>query len=362
MNPLIAPRRLSRPGTTVLFGTALLTLAPQGAAQGCLAIRPAGGPVIPGTLLVPQAHGFQVSAGYRYLYADRYFMGTEELPMPPGSQVINEIHSFDLAFSYAPTPRLSLTLGLPFQWGERTTRHEHSGTMTGPQYATEAGGIGDLRLTGDFWFLDPRKHPRGNVSLGIGVKAPTGDDAVEDDFHTPEGIVHRPVDVAIQPGDGGWGFLVQMQGFYHVVGELNAYANGFYLFNPREVNGTASFSPPGSPNQDDVNSVPDQYLGRAGLSYGLWPKAGLALSVGGRIDGLPVRDAFGGSEGFRRPGYVVSVEPGLSWNWNRYSLSVTAPVALLRDRQRSVTDEITGGHGDASFADFALFANLSARF
>ena len=329
--------------------------------QGCSAIRSPGSPALPGVSLLPLEHGFQASVSYRYLYADRYFMGSDELPMEPGSQVINEIHTFDVAVSYAVNARLSFTLDLPVIYGERTTRHEHMG-MSGPQFTTRAFGIGDLRATGDFWLFDPAHHPHGNISLGAGLKAPTGDDSAEDDFHTPGGIQNRPVDVAIQPGDGGWGFLVQMQAYQKIVGELSAYANGMYLFNPREVNGTASFSPAGSPNQDDVNSVPDQYLGRVGLNYVVWPKGGLSLSVGGRLEGIPARDAIGGDGGFRRPGFVVSIEPGLSWNKGKNSFSVTAPVALIRNRERSVTDELTGTHGDASFADFLIFANYTRRF
>jgi hypothetical protein len=35
------------------------------------------------------------------------------------------------------------------------------------------------------------------------VRCAAPDDA-QDDFHTPGSIVHRPVDVAIQPGDGAF--------------------------------------------------------------------------------------------------------------------------------------------------------------
>lgn len=330
-------------------------------AQGCSAIRSSGSAGLPGVAVLPSERGFQASLSYRYLYADRYFVGSEELPMPPGSQVINEIHTFDVSLSYAVNARLNFTLDLPVLYGERTTRHEHLG-MTGPQFTTRAFGIGDLRFSGNYWMLDPARHCPGNIALGIGLKAPTGDDSAEDDFHTADGIQQRPVDVAIQPGDGGWGFLVQMQAYHQIAGQLSAYADGMYLFNPEHVNGTPSFSPPGSPNRDDVNSIPDQYYGRVGLNYVVWPKAGLSLSVGGRIEGIPARDIIGPAQGFRRPSFVVSIEPGLSWNLGKNSFSLTAPVALLRNRERSVTDDLTGTHGDASFADYLIFANFTRRF
>jgi hypothetical protein len=36
--------------------------------------------------------------------------------------------------------------------------------------------------------------------------------------------------------------------------------------------------------------------------------------------------------------------------------------AIHRDRTRSVPDRITGGHGDAAFADYTWFASYSFRF
>ena len=56
--------------------------------------------------------------------------------------------------------------------------------------------------------------------------------------------------------------------------------------------------------------------------YTVAPKWGLALGVGARIDGVPVVDALGESNGFRRPGYAVSVEPLMQWMRGRYTLSV----------------------------------------
>lgn len=330
-------------------------------AQGCVAVRSTCGAVLPGAVAQPMERGWQASISYRYLYADRYFMGDDELPMPPGSQVINEVHTIDVAVTYAINSRWSITADLPIQTGDRTTRHEHLG-MDGPQYTTSATGIGDFRLTADYWLRDPSAHPRWNVAVGLGLKAPTGDDAADDEFVTPAGTVERPVDIAIQPGDGGWGAIAQAQGYYTLTHGLSAYANGFYLFNPEDVNGTASFSPDDFPNQDNVNSIADQYLLRLGLNYVVLPKAGLSVSIGGRFEGVPARDVIGADTGFRRPGFTVSIEPGLSWVHGKNSLSLTAPVALLRNRERSVTDDLRGTHGDASFADFLLLFTYTRQF
>ena len=87
------------------------------------------------------------------------------------------------------------------------------------------------------------------------------------------------------------------------------------------------------------------------------------LLLGGRIEGVPVFDAIGGSLGYRQPGYTVSIEPGLTWDGKRNSLSILAPVAVYRNRQRSAAEMAMGRPGgDASFADFSILATFTHRF
>lgn len=54
----------------------------------------------------------------------------------------------------------------------------------------------------------------------------------------------RYVDTSIQPGDGGWGATVELQGYYHLTGGLYTYGNAFYLFNPKERVLTTGFPYP----------------------------------------------------------------------------------------------------------------------
>ena len=109
-------------------------------------------------------------------------------------------------------------------------------------------------------------------------------------------------------------------------------------------------------------SIADQYVFRTGLTYGPERWNGLAAGLGGRIEGVPVHDLFGSSEGFRRPGYAVSVEPSLSWSRGPHTLSLAVPVAVQRNRQRNVPDLARGSHGDAAFADWVLLASYWRRF
>jgi hypothetical protein len=116
---------------------------------------------------------------------------------------------------------------------------------------------------------------------------------------------------------------------------------------------------------ENVVSATDQYLWRGGFSRpvtGLKPLRGLALSMGGRMEGVPVRDAFGKSNGFRRPGYVISIEPGLMYSRGAYMFNVSGPWAMERNRKTSVTDLASGSHGDAAFADYTVIMGLSRSF
>lgn len=109
-------------------------------------------------------------------------------------------------------------------------------------------------------------------------------------------------------------------------------------------------------------SVPDSYLYRAGLDFAAWPAQGLTLSLGWRMEGVPSSDLWGGSQGRRRPGYAVSVEPGVTYTRERHSLTVTVPVAVERNRTQSVPERPRGRHGDAAFADYTINASYSYRF
>lgn len=101
-------------------------------------------------------------------------------------------------------------------------------------------------------------------------------------------------------------------------------------------------------------SVAGQYLARAGLSRPLPRFSRIVATFGARVEGVPARDRIGGSDGFRRPGYVVSIDPGFMIAHRACILSVNVPFAVYRHRTRSVTGIRNGTHGDAAFADYAL--------
>jgi hypothetical protein len=225
---------------------------------------------------LPPASGFQGSVSYRWLQSDRHFVGDDEQEhrQEEGSEVVNNSNFIDLGLTYSFSPRFSATLTVPYSMHERSqvVRSNDTARTILDRFQTSAGGLGDVRLQGNGWILNPAEPRRANLLLGVG------------------------------------------------------------------------------------------------LDYVVWPRYGLLFNLGARVDGVPVEDLVGGSDGFRRPGYSVSIEPGLSAMLESWSLSLYTPVALYRNRQRSVADEqwteATGidRHGDAAFADFSIPFSLAKRF
>ena len=168
--------------------------------------------------------------------------------------------------------------------------------------------------------------------------------------------------------DGGFGLTLDFQAYRQLGGDFFGYVSGFYLLNPRETNGVRTFRETLSPilQNESIMSVPDQFSLRGGLSFAL-PTVGLGLSLGARYEGVPVEDLLGGSGGFRRPGTVLSVEPGLQYMWGNTTLTLNVPIALRRDRPQSLTDletQLATGtprNGDAAFADYLINIGVTVR-
>lgn len=320
-------------------------------AQGCVIAR--GAPA--GIMTHTTEDGFlgpnewQATVAHRWFKSDRHFIGREEQPQRQanGTEVINDSHFIDVVGIYGITKQLSLNLTVPWVLHDRSSLYEHLGNASGQRFHTQSGGLADMRLGANYWLIKPEKYDKGNVAFGIGIKAPTGDYKATDIFTRPAGPTLRYVDSSIQPGDGGWGFFLETQGYHQIVGNLSAYFNGSYLFNPRERIEATGFS------------VPDSYLGRLGMAYTILPKYGLALSLGGRIEGVPPEDAIGGSLGSRRPGYSIAIEPGIGAMYKKFTFNLTTPVAIERNRQRTYNAATTG---DAAFADYSINSSITYRF
>ena len=360
-------------------------------AQGCVAVRGFGGcGVAGGSGLALAPKQWQVGANYRYFESFRHFKGDEEQydRLVKQTQVINYSNTIDISASMGLTLRTQLNVNLPVSYTDRSSYYEHGGqttTFPGARKTSTSAGIGDARIGISKWLWNPVSHTKSNLMLGVGLKLPTGNWNVQDSFYnvmvtdpvtgsSSRKTVYRPVDQSIQLGDGGLGLSLEMQGFWEMADGLFAYGNAFYILNPRGVNGTMTNRRTtivvNGVSQVFTNeymcSVADQYAARLGfLSQS--QLHGLSFSWGARLEGVPVRDLVGESYGFRRPGYTIAAEPGVTYMKGKTTVNFNMPIALYRIRKQSVTDkelqDATGvaRNGDAAFADYLISLGVTYR-
>ncbi len=303
-----------------------------------------GRPVTPGK--------WRITTTYRKQYSHRHFVGTVEQTQraEEGSEVINDIHLLDFAVSYQRTPRWSFHGGIPLMTASRKS------SRTGQ--ITRSRGLSDVMVGTRFWLWRPPTESNQNIAIGFGMKIPTGNPGYQDLVSTPQGLVLRNVDQSIQLGDGGWG-ITGSADMFKVVKRATFFASGIYLSNPQGTNGVQTGR---SRTSEAIMSVPDQYLVQAGVTHPVPGFKHFVASIGARMEGVPVRDIFGSSLGFRRPGYVISIDPGVFYVRGRHTVSVNVPVPLERNRRRSTSDIIDNRHGDAAFADYLLIVSYSRSF
>lgn len=330
-------------------------------AQGCLAVhtnQPMLGGLCSGGVEPPHGffrHPLTVEIDWRSFSSHRHFIGTVEQKQREilGTEIENHQNLYNVGVSYELTPRWSVNANVPVIAGTRDQKYP-------PAAKYDIGGIGDMLVGVQGWVLRPPAENGGNVAFGASLKLPTG---INDGKFTGTLANGQRVeavgDQSMQPGDGSWGFTLSTQAYKQVIFQTTTYFQGFWLFNPRDTNGVPTFrTRPG----EQVMSVPDQYLFRGGFAHRVPKLRGLVATVGGRMEGIPVRDAFGKSDGFRRPGYIISIDPGIMYEHGRDMLSLNGPYALERNRRASVTDLANHTHGDAAFADYTIILSYSRVF
>lgn len=357
--------------SVLLIAFSLIIITSNARAQGCVAIRSTGG-------ICTMDHAEQTDTlskwefnlNNRYFKSFRHFVGTKEQKqrVANGSEVINHAYTLDLTLTRRLNKWWSFSVDAPIVANSRSSLYEHDRVH---RHSTHSFGLGDIRFTAYRWIVDPAKFPKGNIQLGLGIKLATGDYKYQDFFIKNDSTkVLGPVDQSIQPGDGGTGLSTEMNAYYNFSSHVSWYGNFYYLVSPREQNGTltsrgAASSESSLRNGSSVMSVPDQYMIRSGINF---TAQNLVASLGVRDECLPVHDLIGGSNGFRRPGYIISAEPGLTYSFKKISLYAFVPVALQRSRTQSVPDKIqtkiTGVYtqGDAAFADYTINVGLTTRF
>lgn len=370
-------------------------------AQGCVAVRQMGGNGMCSSNNYNLNKGeLQIGTTYRYFHSWRHFIGTEEQPErqttggghdASGKELGNAVniysHAVDLNISYGITNRLQFNLSLPYVHNERSQVLRTSTDTF--RYSVYAQGLGDIRASAGFWIFDPHaeKVKKGNLMVGIGIKTNSGKHDVEDDAPQTDGSTKSVVmDQAIQPGDGGIGFSLELQGFRKIYKGIYGFINGYYLFNPKENNGTFKSNPTvvkdksgktlGTLTGYNLYACPDQYFARAGFMAAVDKAKKLSFSLAGRFEGIPAYDVFGGQVAYRRPGYVVAVESGVTFKTGKHNFSLLVPYNFIKNRIQSAADIASQDlqnsvisdptqqvhvQGDAAFADYSINFSYSYR-
>ncbi len=311
---------------------------------------------------------WQVNLSSRNLVSNDHYNGTvEQIERQHLENYVTNIQNlFDIGVTRVLTTRVSVSLGVPFvnsSWALRDPAYPL------PQERREipqrGRGIGDISLTSRAWIFDPQTHRNWNVAAGGGIKFPTGNSRYQDRFLDRVTRVDdlNYVDQSVQPGDGGWGVMLETQAFWRVK-QAFLFASGSYLANPKDTNDTPSIlavlgipTDDGSPNAGlGVNSVPDQYLARIGGTVHVWK--GFSASLAWRMEGLKRYDLFGGSHGWRRPGTAMFLEPGFSYTHGQHTFSFNVPLGYYYNRH---ANPYTNRPGDATFPRHVFLSSYSLR-
>jgi hypothetical protein len=296
-------------------------------------------------------HNLTVDIGYRVFNSNKYFVGSTEIARPKA--VENHQNIFDIGLEYRLTHRWSIIADVPVYNGTRNQIYP-------PQGIFQVSGLGDVTVGMQSWIFRPPTESGGNVAVNMQLKMPTGIDNATGSALYKGQTIKATADPSLQPGDGTWAFSVGTQEYKRLWHTASLYGQGNYLFSPADTNGVQTFrSQPGQ----GVMSATDQYLFRGGLIQAVPKVRGLAVSAGIRGEGVPVHDLLGDSDGFRRPGMIVSFDPGLMYNFKRDTISVNGPWAIYRNRPPSVPEiQYNITNGDAFFADYTVIVNVSHHF
>lgn len=356
--------------TLLLFFLALF-LFEASYSQGCIAVRTINS--LGQYNLNENAYSttnWQLNLTNRYFRSFRDFKEGTDLNTPEQNQFVNKVYTFDISLTRLLSNGWSMNLSMPITSNSRTSANEHGGPNT-TRRSTHSFGAGDLHITAYKWLLSPSDMQKWNVQLGLGLKFPTGDYRYQDYFYRDDATrVLSGVNPGIQLGDGGTGIITELNTFYLANKTLSFYGSFYYLTSPREQNGM-QFTTGRTPSALQIKSgavetsVPDIYSIRVGANI----NAGKWAFVGGiRDEGSPVNDLIGGSDGGRRAGYNLSIEPGILYRMKSTTLSFYLPFIIDRRIHQNVPDkivsELTGVYtvSPGGSPNYQIFAGASFNF
>jgi hypothetical protein len=328
-------------------------------AQGCILIRQTS-PLFGTTGALDQEVGtWTITLSGRASIANKHYNGTEHQIQREIEQtyVVNRQNSGTVTVGYQLTPRFNVTAGIPYveaSWGIPSPR------AGGPAARANenARGLGDITTLARLAVFNPSTSTRSwNIIVGGGVKMPTGNNEASDIFPDGNGNndVERYVDISVHPGDGGWGLIMDFQG-YKQIGRVTAFGSSTWLANPRDTGTASRGNMVSSTTPSNINTVSDQFLFRAGAAVPI--TSHITASLSWRAEGVPRYDVIGDSHGFRRPGVEMYWEPGVTVTQGRHSVSFNFPVGYYFNR---FPNPYTGNPGDSTFPEYVSIATYSVR-
>ena len=335
------------------------TAAADAFAQGCILLRQTS-PLFGTTGSLDQEVGsWTITFSGRSSIANQHYRGEEYQIQRELEQtyVVNRQNSVTTTIGYQMTPRVSFVAGIPFveaSWGIPSPR------AGGPETRANenARGFGDVTTLARVAMFNPSTSTRSwNVILGGGVKMPTGNNEATDIFPDGSGNnnVERYVDLSVHPGDGGWGLIMDFQG-YKQIGRVTAFGGGTWLANPKDTGTASRGNMVTSTEPSNINTVSDQFVFRAGAAVPI--NSYITASLAWRAEGVPRYDLIGHSHGFRRPGVEMYWEPGVTLTYGRHSMSFNMPVGYYFNRW---SNPYTASAGDSTFPEYVSIATYSVR-
>ena len=287
----------------------------------------------------------QLSVGYRESYSNQLYNNAR--PNHDLNRLLRPkqwLNTIDVTGTYQLNSRFSVTASLPVVINNISFLIPPG---VDRRFGLPARGIGDVALLARSYVWDPLKHPTANLAFGLGMKLPTGSAGPTHIYPNVEGeFARKPATPnSIPPGDHGTGIIFEAIAFKtltgnHILKGGNILLAANYLANPRDTNNVPSaISNLGLAGPGDINAltntVSDAYSLRATFSMPL--PGGAHISSLKRVrwlasyrwEGIPKHDLIGNNRGFRQPGYVMSVGPGVSVRlYKQTRLSIEVPITV----------------------------------
>jgi hypothetical protein len=345
--------------TVALVATTILGTASSSSAQGCILLRQTA-PIFGTTGSLNQEVGaWTLVFTGRTSTADKHYNGSVRQIQREIEQtyVVNRQNSITATLAYQLSPRVVLVGSVPYieaSWGIPSPRSGGPAARANEN----ARGLGDITSLARFSLFNPLTTNRTwNVTVGGGVKFPTGNNKSIDQFPDGNGNnnTERYVDISVNPGDGGWGLIMDFQG-YKSMGRFTPFGSATWLANPRDTGGPSRGNLVSNQTPSNVNTVSDQFVMRAGSTIAITRT--IAASIAWRMEGVPRYDMFGLSHGFRRPGVEMYWEPGVTISTGRHAVSINVPIGYYYNRFRN---PYTGTPGDSTFPEYVTIATYSMR-